>query len=134
MNTVRNNIFAFSDGQMMRVSRTEAHLSIIFEGNIVYSAGVPMYDISRQQIGQKTVSSCRNLYFDTTRAEPVMRDFGEDKPTLADFQAAGLETGSIIADPLFRDPANYDFTLAEDSPAAKIGFKPIDTSDVGARR
>jgi hypothetical protein len=134
MNTVRNNIFAFSDGQMMRVSRTEPHLSIIFEGNIVYSAGVPMYDISRQQIGQKTVSACRNLYFDTTKDTPVMRDFGETKLTLDDFQAAGLEDGSIIADPLFRDAANYDFTLTENSPAKQIGFKPIDTSDVGARR
>jgi len=134
MNTVRNNIFAFSDGQMLRVSRTEPHLSIIFEGNIVYSAGVPMYDISRQQIGQKTVSACRNLYFDCTKDAPVMRDFGENKLTLDDFKAAGLEDGSIIADPLFKDAANYDFTLAENSPAAQIGFKPIDTSDVGARR
>lgn len=134
MNTVRNNIFAFSDGQMMRVSRTEAHLSIIFEGNIVYSAGTPMYDISRAQIAQKTVSATRNLFFDCTKDVPVMRDFGEDQLTLDDFQAAGLETGSLIADPLFRDAANYDFTLAADSPAKLIGFKPIDISDVGARR
>ncbi len=134
MNTVRNNIFAFSDGQMMRVSRTEAHLSIIFEGNIVYSAGAPMYDISRAQIAQKTVSACRNLFFDCTKDAPVMRVFGEENLTLDDFKAAGLEDGSVIADPLFRDAANYDFTLADNSPAKLIGFKPIDISDVGARR
>ncbi len=134
MNTVRNNIFAFSEGQMMRVSRTEPHLSILFEGNIVYAKGVPMYDLSRAQFAQKTVSATRNLFFDCTTDTPVMRDFGEEKLTLADVQAYGLEDDSVIADPLFRDAENYDFTLAENSPAFALGFKPIDISDVGARR
>ena len=38
---------------------------------------------------------------------------------------------SLVADPLFRDPDHGDFTLMPGSPAAKIGFKPIDTSQVG---
>ena len=134
MNTVRNNIFAFSEGQMLRVSRTEAHLSIIFEGNIVYSAGVPMYDISRAQIAQKTVASSRNVFFDCTRDEPIMRNFGDEKLTLAELQAAGLEDGSIVANPCFVSAEDHDFTLREDSPALKLGFRPIDTSDVGSQR
>lgn len=134
MNTVRNNIFAFSDGQMLRVSRTEPHLSIIFEGNIVYSSGVPMYDISKIQIAQKTVSASRNIYFDTSRDELVMRDFGDTRLTLCDMKAAGLESGSIIADPGFTDPAGFDFSLKPDSPAIANGFRPIDISDVGPDR
>ncbi|MBQ2724277.1 MAG: right-handed parallel beta-helix repeat-containing protein [Clostridia bacterium] len=133
MNTVRNNIFAFSGGQMMRVSRTETHLSIIFENNIVYSDGAPMFDISRAQINQKTVSSKRNLYFDTSREDPVMRQFGEEALTLTDLQARGLEHASKIADPMFRDPVNHDFTLLPGSPALAMGFRPIDVSDVGPR-
>lgn len=132
MNTVRNNIFAFSDGQMMRVSRTEAHMSILFENNIVYSAGVPMFDISRAQISQKTVSSKRNLYF-CTAGDIVMRDFGDSKASFADFQAAGLEYESKISDPLFVDAEHYDFTLKPDSPAFAMGFRAIDSSDVGPR-
>ena len=38
-----------------------------------------------------------------------------------------------VADPLFADALNYDFTLAENSPAWDIGFEPIDISDVGPR-
>ena len=133
MNTVRNNIFAYSGGQMMRVSRTEAHLSILFENNIVYSAGAPMFEISRTQISQRTVSSKRNLYFDTTRTAPVMRKFGEEEMTLADFRAAGLEYGSLVADPLFENPEEHDFRLKEGSPALALGFRPIDVTDVGPR-
>ena len=135
MNTVRNNIFAFSDGPMMRVSRTEAHMSILFENNIVYSAGSPMFDISRNQIAQGTVSSAWNLYFDTARPEaPLMRRFGEgDEMSMADFRAAGMEYGSVIADPLFMDAEAHDFRLKKDSPAYAIGFCDIDTSDVGPR-
>jgi hypothetical protein len=138
MNTVRNNIFAFSDGPMMRVSRTEAHMSILFENNIVYSTGAPMFDISRNQIAQGTVSSMRNLYFDTTRAQPVMRRFGNgpdaEELLLGDVQAAGMEYESVIADPLFEDPARFDFRLREGSPAFALGFRPIDVSDVGPRK
>ena len=134
MNTVRNNIFAFSDGQMLRVSRTEGHLSIVFENNIVYSAGVPMFEISRAQLEQKTVSAKRNLYFDATRESPVMRRFGEEELTLADFQTCGQDHESAVADPLFVDAANYDFTLKPDSPAYAMGFCAIDASDVGPRK
>lgn len=139
MNTVRNNIFAFSEGPMMRVSRTEAHMSILFENNIVYSAGTPMFDISRNQIAQGTVSSMRNLYFDVTRpADPVMRRFGSgesaEELSLRDVQAAGMEYESIVGDPLFADAENHDFRLKEGSPALKLGFRPIDTSDVGPRK
>ena len=134
MNTVRNNIFAFSDGPMTRVARTEPHPSIIFEGNIICSSGSQMYILNWPQVSQKTISLCRNLYFDYTKDEPALYDFEGTKLNLEEFQAYGFEDGSLIADPLFRDPANFDFTLAKNSPAKLIGFKPIDTSDVGAKR
>ena len=46
-------------------------------------------------------------------------------------RGAGRE--SIVADPLFVNPANFDFRLRPGSPAAKIGFKQIDMSAVGPR-
>ena len=134
MNTVRNNVFAFAGGQEIRVSRTEPHLSILFENNILYADGRPLYEISRNQISQRTVSAKRNLLFDAKRDVPVMRDFGgEGQLTPDDFRAAGLEYGSVTADPRFLDPENRDFRLGKDSPAFALGIREIDVSDVGPR-
>jgi hypothetical protein len=40
---------------------------------------------------------------------------------------------SIEANPRFKNLAARDFTLRADSPAFKLGFEPIDMSDVGPR-
>ncbi len=134
MNTVRNNIFAFSQGQMLRVSRVEPHLSIIFERNIVYGAGVPMYDLTKEHLEDGRVSGKQNLFFDCQREEPVFCRLAEEPLSLQDMQKTGMEQGSAVADPLFADADGYDFTLRQDSPAWAMGFVPIDTSDVGPRR
>ena len=38
-----------------------------------------------------------------------------------------------MADPEFVAPEKFDFTLKPDSPAFKLGFKPIDLTSVGVR-
>ncbi|MBU0718823.1 MAG: right-handed parallel beta-helix repeat-containing protein, partial [Planctomycetes bacterium] len=48
-----------------------------------------------------------------------------------EWQATGQDAHSIIADPLFVDPAAGDYRLKEGSPAAKIGFEPFDYSQAG---
>ncbi len=59
--------------------------------------------------------------------------FGRDLKTFEDWKKLGFDTHSIIADPLFVDPENHDYSLRPDSPALKLGFKPIDVSRVGLR-
>jgi hypothetical protein len=49
------------------------------------------------------------------------------------WRARGMDEGSLVADPLFVDPARRDFRLKPDSPALKIGFEPFDLSQVGPR-
>ncbi len=42
-----------------------------------------------------------------------------------------LKDNLVNEDPHFVDPANLDFRLKDDSPAFKIGFKPIPIEDIG---
>ena len=51
--------------------------------------------------------------------------------TFAQWQAAGQDKDSLIADPLFVDPEQGDFRLKPGSPAAKIGFEPWDLTASG---
>ncbi|MCL4201981.1 MAG: right-handed parallel beta-helix repeat-containing protein [Pirellulaceae bacterium] len=47
--------------------------------------------------------------------------------TLAEWQAAGQDEGSVVGDPGFADPARDDFSLRPDSPAVSaVGFQPFD--------
>ena len=73
-----------------------------------------------------------NVFFHTGGKDLVNRGApGFD--SFEEWQKRGLDTHSIAADPLFVDPANDDYSLKPDSPALKLGFKPIDISKVGLR-
>ncbi|MDP6491247.1 MAG: hypothetical protein QGG69_05725, partial [Kiritimatiellia bacterium] len=50
-----------------------------------------------------------------------------------EWRQRGFDWNSVIADPLFLDPANDDYRLSADSPALKLGFVPIELSHVGIR-
>ena len=134
MNTVRNNIFAFSDKELLRISRYEGHLSIIFENNILYSGGAPVYGLSREHIVSGTVGSGRNLLWSKDGGEPVLYRDKDGDLTLDALREYGMEEGSLAADPLFEDADKRDFRLRGDSPAYALGFVPFDWSDVGPCR
>ncbi|PYV17163.1 MAG: hypothetical protein DMG21_09210 [Acidobacteria bacterium] len=55
-------------------------------------------------------------------------------PTLSDWKKLGYEKDSIMADPLFVDPAHDDYRLKPESPALKLGFVPIDVDEIGLRK
>ena len=125
-NQVRNNIFAFNrENQLMR-TRAEPHSSFTFERNIVYFNQGRL--LGSNWTGDKFTMR-NNVYFDIRGAGDV-RFAGK---TFADWRASGHDEGSIIADPLFRNPANFDFRVRDDSPALKLGFKQIDMTTVGPR-
>ena len=122
-NVVRNNIMAFSKLYQLQATRVEDHLSFTLENNIVY------YDTGELLSGrwnQIQHISRKNCFW---RADGKPVDFlGK---TLSQWQAEGHETGSIVADPKFADPANRDFHLAPNSPAMALGFKPFDYERAG---
>ena len=80
-------------------------------------------------------NSRKNLYW-FAGASPPAELFGDADAkamSFADWQAKGVDQHSLVADPKFVDPANYDFRLQPDSPALKLGFQPIDTSAIGLK-
>jgi hypothetical protein len=128
-NLVRNNIFAFHrENQLMR-SREEQHTSFIFTNNIVYFDSGNLLGSSWKN--DRFVLD-RNLYFDT-RVGAKPEDMKFAGATLEQWRARGHDVNSIIADPLFVAPDKHDFRLRPDSPARKLGFRPIDLSAVGVR-
>jgi len=145
--TVRNNIFAFGRIEQLSFGRVEPHISAFFENNIIYwKEGVLMRQakpdkpylfyfnpISESGIRemQKTIECNWNLYFNPT--VPVDSVKIGDK-TLADWQSSGKDVHSVYADPMFVDPDNFDFRLKPESAAFKLGFQPIDMTNVGPRK
>lgn len=125
-NIVRNNVFAFAkEGQIIR-SRQEPHLSFTFERNIVY------WDEGQALGGNWGDDKYRldyNLYWDARGTAVRLADWSFDE-----WQKRGQDVHSLIADPLFVDPHNGDFTLRPGSPALRLGFQPIDVGCVGVRR
>ncbi|MCC7264587.1 MAG: right-handed parallel beta-helix repeat-containing protein [Candidatus Latescibacteria bacterium] len=53
---------------------------------------------------------------------------------LAGWKALGFDEHSVLADPLFVDPANDNYDLKPGSPALALGFVPIDASRIGPQR
>ncbi len=53
--------------------------------------------------------------------------------TFDEWKAKGLDRDSLIADPRFATLTQHDYSLLPDSPALKLGFRPIDLRDVGPR-
>lgn len=119
-NIIRNNILVESmNGQIQR-SRKEDHVSFHFVNNIVYWGNdSPL--LSHPATDEQVVFH-HNLYWNT--AGPV--DF--NGLTLEQWQAlpGGKGKGSMVADPLFVNPAEHDFRLQSETPAKKIGFQPFD--------
>jgi len=121
-NVFRNNILAFAKEAQIQRSRVEQHLSFTFERNIVYWKEGSLLNGQWQD---KNFALKNNLYWNA--AGPV----AFAGKSLEDWQKEGKDEGSIVADPKFADPDHYDFRLAADSPALKIGFKPFDYMKAG---
>jgi hypothetical protein len=122
-----------------------AHISFYFYNNVVYWTQGKLhsgnwddpddYDFvfhpDHVRKLRKTTECDWNLYFNPTMKRKDAR-FGPEL-TWEEWQARGEDVHSVWADPKFADPAAHDFTLPPDSPAFKLGFRPIDLSAVGPR-
>ena len=125
-NLIRNNIFAFARDQQLQFTRPEDHLSFSFTGNIVFWEKGPLWGGGAGMKGR--IETDRNLFW---RSDGGAIDCFGMKFT--DWQKAGRDRHSLIADPGFTDPAEGDFRFKDPAIPAKIGFKPFDASQAGVR-
>jgi len=123
-NIIRNNIFAFSKLYQVQATRVEEHLSFTFENNIVYFNEGALLSGPWTKV---KINMNYNCYWDAS---------GEE----IDFAGMKLENwrketrhdpNSIVADPLFVNPQQFDFRLQNDSPILNTPFKPFDYTKAG---
>ncbi|MBA2124611.1 hypothetical protein B9J78_06755 [bacterium Unc6] len=131
-NMVRNNIWAFGGEAVAIYTRIEPHRGFTWIRNIMVSSGEPFF-LSNHTVEKEAgrIHSDLNLFYAVKR-RPYFKVGGKNL-TLKQWQAMGRDLHSIVVNPKFRNLNKRDFTLAADSPALKLGFVPIDLSEVGPR-
>ncbi len=91
----------------------------------IFVSDTPYQFIRANPAGAKEID--RNLFYSDSGA---IRITGIEKEplTLAQWQARGYDTHSVVADPMFVDSAGGDYRVREGSPALKLGFRnfPMD--------
>ena len=127
-NIVRNNVFAFGKEYQLMRTREEDHVSFIFTNNIVYFDSGTLLGSNWKNDNFRID---HNIYFDARAPKPGDLQFAG--ATFEQWQARGHDRNSLLADPLFQDAPNHNFTLKLGSPALKRGFNPVDLRRVGVR-
>lgn len=124
-NVLTNNIFALGGEMMVRRSRRDQGISFRFDHNIVYW---------EQGMGLAGKFNDRSFEFDyNDYFTPAGKGSFAENFDWSQWQGRGNDSHSLFADPRFVDPARNDFSLRPDSPALRLGFKPLDLKGVGPR-
>jgi len=138
-NKIDNNIFIVSAKNTAAISslfmadeRADNH---VYTHNIYYFEGSDgaIYDFYNWS-DDRVAESDYNVYWKlngelTMRGQSPAKSLEEWKK----LQNRKYDQQSIVADPMFVDPANHNYHLKPDSPALKLGFKDIDTSEIGLK-
>jgi parallel beta helix pectate lyase-like protein len=102
------NVFAYSDETAhWAKGRQWEQILVACDRNLIWHGGQPV------------------TIHDTTASEPY---------NWADWRKRGFDANSHIADPLFVDPNRNDYRLQGNSPAFKLGFRPIPFTKIGLRK
>eukprot|EP01116_Phalansterium_solitarium_P009110 TRINITY_DN23136_c0_g1_i1.p1 TRINITY_DN23136_c0_g1~~TRINITY_DN23136_c0_g1_i1.p1 ORF type:complete len:710 (+),score=196.56 TRINITY_DN23136_c0_g1_i1:48-2177(+) len=134
-NLIANNIFVSLTSVVDGVFRTDPNYlpdGWAFERNVVYFAEGPLWFV--EGLWQQTnFTFDSNVYFNTLGLSLEFPDIktGMTNMTWTMWQAAGQDVNSLVADPMFADPLNFNFTFASGSPVFELGITQIDTSSVG---
>jgi hypothetical protein len=133
--TVENNVFIASGKNTPGKHVCFPKNDDVYRNNIVvnYSDGCVWLGYHHNPLHMKLMDE--NIYYTpgyTTSwlTKGRSKNLGSD---MKDWQAVGLEVNSIIADPLFIDPAKGDYRVKPNSPAIKLGFKNFAMDQFGVK-
>ena len=134
-NDVTNNIFALGREAQIQSSRSEEHNEFNLTKNIILSNGTQTYC----QTNKDRFKDDNNLYWDLRDGKNILSLSGASNDTRFKnrlyapiMEKYGYYNNAVFADPLFRDAENFDFTLADNSPAlTEIGFKTWNYNTAG---
>lgn len=121
-NIIRNNLFIVEGDAKLTFPRS---VDFTLERNVIYATGKIRFE------GFNAVTNWVNnlLYSGKDRIESV---------TLKQYSGAGSSTNpppnTVVADPLFMDLAKGDYRFRPDSPAHKLGIRPVDVSKAGRQK
>ena len=105
-NTFRRNIACYAKGELYHLRKLPFDKTV-FDANLIYHFGRP----PKMHVKDVPMSGHASAW--------------------AAWKALGLDQNSIIADPRFVNPEQDDYRLRPDSPAFKLGFKPIPVDKIG---
>ncbi len=135
-NTFYNNIFIDGPSYQIQYSNNSDayHHNIRFLRNIISFSNpdASLYSFGYSSGRSMPSESDYNLIF-PAKGQDLKINGLPGVETFEDWRNLGYDTHSVVADPLFTDPENDDYSLKPNSPALKLGFKPIDLSRVGLR-
>ena len=139
-NTVRNNIFALSGESQVRVvtaanrctpSDGGQKTADLYNNIILTDKKVRALSYLRSTA---TLDEKNNTYWDLSAGKELYASEGDNAKRSMSMNTAIRKDyvhSPIIADPMFRDAANYNFELSPDSPAIAAGFETWDYSNAG---
>ena len=119
-NIIRNNILAYAQKVQMKCTRIEEHKSFDFTNNIIIFDKSPVFERNCDKLNMVTDY---NLYWNTNGDSYEFFQKWKEK--------TGHDSHSFIADPYFKNPETYDFTLLKQRNTRRIKFKPFDYSKAG---
>ncbi len=131
-NRVTNNIFVDGvacQGYISNFARNST--GQVLERNIFYYTNPDAVLFAAGALTQDVIRVDHNLYFN---ASGEVRTGWGGKMSLDEWRKQGFDAHSLVADPRFVDPKSDNYALRPDSPAFTLGFKAIDTGQVGLKR
>ena len=122
-NVIRNNIFALNIRSQLQATRIEDHRSLSFTNNIVYFDRGSLLSSNWHRF---SLLSDYNCYWDIRTKDIYFAGM-----TFREWKSEGKDVHSLIADPLFMDPAKFDFRFRKLTVARRIKFTPFDYTLAG---
>lgn len=126
-NVIRNNIFALNKLSQLQLTKVESHLSFSFVNNIVYfEEGLLYMDmIKGAWMNAQTVID-HNCFWNVRTKNPDFLGY-----SFSEWKKLGKDKHSVVADPIFVNPQEFDFRFRNMNVVKKIGFKPFDYTRAG---